>query len=160
LDGIPVSRLQEGEREKLVSSRIICTYESWARTKRSSRANAVRRAGPVYRSESTLGSLFSRTHCVAKRIGRALAEFLFDDENAMIRIDMSEYHGEDTVARLIGATTGLRRLTRKAANFRSRCAQAVSVVLFDKSKKRIRTCSTCCCKCSTTAASRTGREKR
>src|SRR5205814_3393524 len=104
---IPVSRLQEAEREKLVKleehlhQRVVGQDEAIKAV-----ANAVRRARAGLQDPNRpLGSfIFLGTTGVGKtELSRALAEFLFDDENAMIRIDMSEYMEKHTVARLIGA---------------------------------------------------------
>src|SRR5436190_72866 len=104
--GIPVSRLQEGEREKLVKLeehlhlRVIGQDEAIKAV-----SNAVRRARAGLQDPNRpLGSfIFLGPTGVGKtELARALAEFLFDDENAMIRIDMSEYMEKHTVARLIG----------------------------------------------------------
>src|SRR5438034_248451 len=107
---IPVSRLQEGEREKLIKLeehlhlRVVGQDEAIKAV-----ANAVRRARAGLQDPNRpLGcSFFSHRLGWAKtELSRALAEFLFDDENAMIRIDMSEYLEKHTVARLIGAPPG------------------------------------------------------
>src|SRR5712691_3760978 len=104
---IPVSRLQEGEREKLVKleehlhQRVVGQNEAIKAV-----SNAVRRARAGLQDPNRpLGSfIFLGPTGVGKtELSRALAEFLFDDENAMIRIDMSEYMEKHTVARLIGA---------------------------------------------------------
>src|SRR6266480_391439 len=108
--GIPVSRLQEGEREKLVKleghlhERVVDQEIAIKAV-----ANAVRRARAGLQDPNRpLGSfIFLGPTGVGKtELSRALAEFLFDDENAMIRIDMSEYMEKHTVARLIGAPPG------------------------------------------------------
>src|SRR6478609_8101170 len=108
--GIPVSRLQEGEREKLVKLedhlhlRVVGQNEAIKAV-----SNAVRRARAGLQDPNRpLGSfIFLGPTGVGKtELARALAEFLFDDENAMIRIDMSEYMEKHTVARLIGAPPG------------------------------------------------------
>src|SRR5881398_872222 len=107
---IPVSRLQEGERQKLVRleehlhQRVIGQDEAIKAV-----SNAVRRARAGLQDENKpIGSfIFLGPTGVGKtELSRALAEFLFDDENAMIRIDMSEYMEKHTVARLIGAPPG------------------------------------------------------
>src|SRR5437879_4429712 len=107
---IPVSRLQEGEREKLVKleehlhQRVVGQDEAIKAV-----SNAVRRArAGLQDTNRPLGSfIFLGPTGVGKtELSRALAEFLFDDENAMIRIDMSEYMEKHTVARLIGARPG------------------------------------------------------
>src|SRR5256714_116361 len=108
--GILVSRLQEGEREKLVKLeghlhlRVVGQDEAIKAV-----ANAVRRARAGLQDPNRpLGSfIFLGPTGVGKtELSRALAEFLFDDENAMIRIDMSEYMEKHTVSRLIGAPPG------------------------------------------------------
>src|SRR5438270_3677509 len=100
---IPVSRLQEGEREKLVKleehlhQRVVGQDEAIKAV-----SNAVRRARAGLQDPNRpLGSfIFLGPTGVGKtELSRALAEFLFDDENAMIRIDMSEYMEKHTVAR-------------------------------------------------------------
>src|SRR5437867_489668 len=107
---IPVSRLQEGERQKLVKLeehlhlRVVGQDEAIKAV-----ANAVRRARAGLQDPNRpLGSfIFLGPTGVGKtELSRALAEFLFDDENAMIRIDMSEYMEKHTVARMIGAPPG------------------------------------------------------
>src|SRR5438309_1107865 len=107
---IPVSRLQEGEREKLVKleehlhQRVDGTDEGIKAV-----SNDVRRARAGLQDPNRpIGSfIFLGPTGVGKtELSRALAEFLFDDENAMIRIDMSEYMEKHTVARLIGAPPG------------------------------------------------------
>ncbi|MEQ1843045.1 MAG: AAA family ATPase, partial [Verrucomicrobiales bacterium] len=107
---IPVSRLQEGERSKLVSmetrlgDRVIGQRKAVQAV-----SNAVRRARAGLQDENRpIGSfLFLGPTGVGKtELSRALAEFLFDDENAMVRIDMSEYMEKHSVSRLIGAPPG------------------------------------------------------
>ncbi len=108
--GIPVSRLQEGERSKLVQmeerlgARVIGQKPAVLAV-----SNAVRRARAGLQDENRpIGSfLFLGPTGVGKtELSRALAEFLFDDENAMVRLDMSEYMEKHSVARLIGAPPG------------------------------------------------------
>src|ERR1041385_6289358 len=107
---IPVSRLHEGERQKLVKmeerlmQRVIGQKEAVVAV-----SNAVRRARAGLQDENRpIGSfIFLGPTGVGKtELSHALAEFLFDDENAMIRVDMSEYMEKHTVARLIGAPPG------------------------------------------------------
>jgi len=108
--GIPVSRLLEGEREKLMRmedelhKRVVGQDEAVRAV-----SNAVRRARaglqPPNRPIGTF--LFLGPTGVGKtELARALAEFLFDTEEAMVRIDMSEYQEKHTVSRLIGAPPG------------------------------------------------------
>jgi len=108
--GIPVSRLLEGEVQKLISmeerlhDRVVGQEQAIEAV-----SSAVRRARAGLQDPNRpLGSfLFLGPTGVGKtELARALAEFLFDDEQAMIRLDMSEYMEKHTVARLIGAPPG------------------------------------------------------
>jgi ATP-dependent Clp protease ATP-binding subunit ClpB len=137
--GIPVSRLREGEREKLVkmeerlSKRVI--GQKLAITAVS---NAVRRARAGLQDENKpIGSfIFLGPTGVGKtELSRALAEFLFDDENAMIRIDMSEYMEKHTVARLIGAPPGYVGYEEGGQLSEAVRRKPYSVVLFDEIEK-------------------------
>ena len=107
---IPVSRLMEGEVQKLIHmeerlhQRVIGQDEAI-----NAVSNAIRRARAGLQDPNRpLGSfLFLGPTGVGKtELARALAEFLFDDEQAMIRIDMSEYQEKHTVSRMIGAPPG------------------------------------------------------
>jgi ATP-dependent Clp protease ATP-binding subunit ClpB len=108
--GIPVSRLLEGEVEKLLKMedrlhRRVVGQDEAIRVV----SNAVRRARAGLQDPNRpLGSfMFLGPTGVGKtELARALAEFLFDDEDAMVRVDMSEYQERHTVARLIGAPPG------------------------------------------------------
>jgi ATP-dependent Clp protease ATP-binding subunit ClpB len=108
--GIPVSRLMEGEMAKLVRmedvlhTRIIGQHEAV-----SAVANAIRRSrAGLSDPNRPIGSfLFLGPTGVGKtELARTLAEFLFDDERAMVRIDMSEYQEKHNVSRLVGAPPG------------------------------------------------------
>ncbi len=108
--GIPVSRMMESEREKLVHmeerirQRVIGQDEAVEAV-----SNAIRRARAGLQEEARpIGSfIFLGATGVGKtELARALAEFLFDDEGAMVRIDMSEYMERHSVSRLIGAPPG------------------------------------------------------
>jgi ATP-dependent Clp protease ATP-binding subunit ClpB len=108
--GIPVKRMLESERSKLINmeerihQRVISQDEAV-----SSVSNAIRRSRAGLQDEyKPLGSfIFIGTTGVGKtEMARALAEFLFDDEQAIIRIDMSEYMEKHSVSRLIGAPPG------------------------------------------------------
>src|SRR6202034_2179229 len=108
--GVPVSRLMEGEVQKLVRlestlhERVVGQDEAV-----SAVANAIRRSrAGLSDPNRPIGSfLFLGPTGVGKtELARALAEYLFDDERAMIRIDMSEYQEKHTVARMIGAPPG------------------------------------------------------
>jgi ATP-dependent Clp protease ATP-binding subunit ClpB len=136
---IPVSRLQEGERAKLVKleqhlhERVV---DQEAAIKAVS--NAVRRARAGLQDPNRpLGSfIFLGPTGVGKtELSRALAEFLFDDENAMIRIDMSEYMEKHTVARLIGAPPGYVGYEEGGQLSEAVRRRPYSVILFDEIEK-------------------------
>jgi ATP-dependent Clp protease ATP-binding subunit ClpB len=108
--GIPVDRLLEGETEKLIHmedrlhQRVVGQDEAVAAV-----ANALRRARTGLQDpDRPIGSfVFLGPTGVGKtELARALAEFMFDDERAMVRIDMSEYQERHTVSRLVGAPPG------------------------------------------------------
>ncbi len=136
---IPVSRLQEGERSKLVSmesrlgERVIGQRKAVQAV-----SNAVRRARAGLQDENRpIGSfLFLGPTGVGKtELSRALAEFLFDDENAMIRIDMSEYMEKHSVSRLIGAPPGYVGYEEGGQLSESVRRKPYSVVLLDEVEK-------------------------
>ncbi len=137
--GIPVSRLQEGEREKLVKmeerlgKRVIGQKQAIQAV-----SNAVRRARSGMQDENRpIGSfIFLGPTGVGKtELARALAEFLFDDENAMVRIDMSEYMEKHTVARLIGAPPGYVGYEEGGQLSEAVRRRPYSVILFDEIEK-------------------------
>ncbi len=137
--GIPASRLLEGEVEKLVHmeerlhQRVVGQNEAV-----SAVANAVRRARAGLQDPNRpLGSfLFLGPTGVGKtELARALAEFLFDDEQAMIRIDMSEYMEKHTVARLIGAPPGYVGYDEGGQLTEAVRRRPYSVILFDEIEK-------------------------
>lgn len=137
--GIPVSRLQEGEREKLVhmeerlGKRVIGQKKAIAAV-----ANAVRRArSGLGDPNRPVGSfIFLGPTGVGKtELARALAEFLFDDENNIVRIDMSEYMEKHTVARLIGAPPGYVGYEEGGQLSEAVRRHPYSVVLFDEIEK-------------------------
>jgi ATP-dependent Clp protease ATP-binding subunit ClpB len=136
---IPVSRLQEGERQKLVKleehlhQRVVGQNEAIKAV-----SNAVRRARAGLQDPNRpLGSfIFLGPTGVGKtELSRALAEFLFDDENAMIRIDMSEYMEKHTVARLIGAPPGYVGYEEGGQLSEAVRRRPYSVILFDEVEK-------------------------
>ena len=136
---IPVSRLQEGEREKLIKleahlhQRVVGQDEAIKAV-----SNAVRRArAGLQDPDRPIGSfIFLGPTGVGKtELSRALAEFLFDDENAMIRIDMSEYMEKHTVARLIGAPPGYVGYEEGGQLSEAIRRKPYSVVLFDEIEK-------------------------
>jgi ATP-dependent Clp protease ATP-binding subunit ClpB len=137
--GVPVSRMLEGEREKLMhmeqrlGKRVIGQEEAIEAVSNAVRRNRAGLGDP----NRPIGSfLFLGPTGVGKtELTKALAEFLFDDENAMVRIDMSEFMEQHSVARLIGAPPGYvgyeegGRLT-EAVRRRPYC-----VILFDEIEK-------------------------
>lgn len=137
--GIPVSKLLEGEVEKLVKmeerlhQRVIGQDEAVKAV-----SNAVRRARAGLQDPNRpLGSfLFLGPTGVGKtELARALAEFLFDDEAATVRLDMSEYMEKHTVARLIGAPPGYVGYDEGGQLTESVRRKPYSVVLFDEIEK-------------------------
>ncbi len=137
--GIPVSRLQEAERSKLVHmeerlrERVV-----GQRAAISAVSNAVRRARAGLQDENRpIGSfLFLGPTGVGKtELSKALAEFLFDDENAMTRIDMSEYMEKHAVSRLIGAPPGYVGYDEGGQLSEAVRRRPYSVVLFDEVEK-------------------------
>jgi len=136
---IPVSRLQEGERQKLVRleehlhQRVVGQDAAIKAV-----ASAIRRARAGLQDENKpIGSfIFLGPTGVGKtELSRALAEFLFDDENAMIRIDMSEYMEKHTVSRLIGAPPGYVGYEEGGQLSEAVRRKPYSVVLFDEIEK-------------------------
>jgi ATP-dependent Clp protease ATP-binding subunit ClpB len=137
--GIPVSRLQEGEREKLLRleehlhQRVVDQDEAIKAV-----SNAVRRARAGLQDPNRpIGSfIFLGPTGVGKtELSRALAEFLFDDEHAMIRIDMSEYMEKHTVSRLIGAPPGYVGYEEGGQLSEAVRRRPYSVILFDEIEK-------------------------
>src|SRR3984893_5301385 len=137
--GMPVSRLQESQKEKLIhmeerlGERVIGQREAIRAV-----SNAVRRARAGLQDENRpIGSfIFLGPTGVGKtELSRALAEFLFDDENAMIRLDMSEYMEKHTVARLIGAPPGYVGYEEGGQLSEAVRRKPYCVVLFDEIEK-------------------------
>ncbi|MGQ9554271.1 MAG: ATP-dependent chaperone ClpB [Anaerolineae bacterium] len=137
--GIPVSRLLEGEVQKLLrmearlKQRVVGQDHAIEVV-----ANAVRRArAGLQEPNRPIGSfIFLGPTGVGKtELARALAEFLFDDEDAMIRIDMSEYQERHTVARLIGAPPGYVGYEEGGQLTEAVRRRPYSVVLFDEIEK-------------------------
>jgi ATP-dependent Clp protease ATP-binding subunit ClpB len=137
--GIPVSRMLESEREKLIKMeerlqlRVVGQHEALRAV-----ANAVRRSRSGLQDPNRpIGSfIFLGPTGVGKtETARALAEFLFDDENAMVRIDMSEYMEKHTVARLIGAPPGYIGYEEGGQLSEAVRRRPYSVVLFDEIEK-------------------------
>jgi ATP-dependent Clp protease ATP-binding subunit ClpB len=137
--GIPISKLLEGEREKLLymeerlHKRVIGQDEAIQAV-----ANAVRRARAGMQDPNRpIGSfIFLGPTGVGKtELARALAEFLFDDQDNMIRVDMSEYQERHTVARLIGAPPGYVGYDEGGQLTEAVRRKPYSVVLFDEIEK-------------------------
>ncbi len=137
--GIPVSKMLEGEVQKLVHmeerlrQRVIGQDEALERV-----ANAIRRSRAGLRiRERPIGSfIFLGPTGVGKtELARALAEFLFDDEHAMVRIDMSEYMEKHSVSRLIGAPPGYVGYEEGGQLTEQVRRRPYSVILFDEIEK-------------------------
>ena len=137
--GIPVSRLLEGEREKLVhmEERLNCRVVGQAEAT-GAVARAVRRArAGIGDPGRPIGSfIFLGPTGVGKtELAKALAEFLFDDEEAIVRLDMSEYMEKHAVARLIGAPPGYVGYEEGGYLTESVRRKPYSVILFDEVEK-------------------------
>jgi ATP-dependent Clp protease ATP-binding subunit ClpB len=137
--GIPVSKLVEGEVEKLLSmeerlsARVVGQGEALAAA-----AAAVRRARSGLQDPNRpIGSfIFLGPTGVGKtETARALAEFLFDDESAMVRLDMSEYMEKHTVSRLLGAPPGYVGYEEGGQLTEAVRRRPYAVVLFDEIEK-------------------------
>ncbi len=137
--GVPVSKMLEGEMQKLVAMeenlgrRVVGQGEALAAV-----ANAVRRARAGLQDPNRpVGSfIFLGPTGVGKtETARALAEFLFDDEKAMVRLDMSEYMEKHAVARMIGAPPGYVGYEEGGQLTEAVRRRPYSVVLFDEIEK-------------------------
>ncbi|MFO0556377.1 MAG: AAA family ATPase, partial [Polyangiales bacterium] len=137
--GIPVSKMLEGEQQKLLrmesvlASRVVGQKEAVIAV-----SNAVRRSRAGLGDENKpIGSfLFLGPTGVGKtELARALAEFLFDDEKNIVRIDMSEYMEKHSVARLIGAPPGYVGFDEGGQLTEAVRRRPYSVVLFDEVEK-------------------------
>ena len=137
--GIPVSRLMEGEIQKLLKmeerlhQRVVGQDEAITAV-----SNAIRRArAGLQDPHRPLGSfIFLGPTGVGKtELARALAEFLFDDEQAMVRIDMSEYQEKHTVSRMIGAPPGYVGYDEAGQLTEAVRRRPYAVVLFDEVEK-------------------------
>ncbi|MGR3715517.1 MAG: ATP-dependent chaperone ClpB [Thermohalobaculum sp.] len=137
--GIPVDKMLEGERDKLlrmeqvIGERVIGQGQAVTAV-----ANSVRRSrAGLSDPNRPMGSfLFLGPTGVGKgRVAKALAEFLFDDDQAMVRIDMSEYMEKHSVARLIGAPPGYVGYEEGGALTEAVRRRPYQVVLFDEVEK-------------------------
>jgi ATP-dependent Clp protease ATP-binding subunit ClpB len=137
--GIPVSKMLKSEREKLLHleeelhKRVVGQEEAI-----SALADAIRRSrAGLQDARRPIGSfIFLGTTGVGKtELAKALAEYLFDDENAMVRIDMSEYQERHTVSRLIGAPPGYVGYEESGQLSEAVRRKPYSVVLLDEIEK-------------------------
>ncbi len=137
--GIPVDKMLEGEKEKLVhmedflSKRVIGQKDAITAV-----ANAVRRSrAGISDHRQPIGSfLFLGPTGVGKtELSKALAEFLFNDESAMLRVDMSEYMEKHSVARLIGSPPGYVGYEEGGALTEAVRRRPYQVILFDEIEK-------------------------
>ncbi len=137
--GIPVDKMLEGEREKLIkmedylSKRVVGQKEAIVAV-----SNAVRRSrAGISESRQPIGSfLFLGPTGVGKtELSKVLAEFLFNDENAILRIDMSEYMEKHSVARLIGSPPGYVGYEEGGALTEAVRRRPYQVILFDEIEK-------------------------
>ncbi len=137
--GIPVSRMMEGEKEKLLKMEDRLGLRVIGQEKGTiAVANAVRRARSGLQDPNRpIGSfIFLGPTGVGKtELARALAEFLFDDEQYMVRVDMSEYMEKHSVARLIGAPPGYVGYDEGGYLTEAVRRHPYSVVLFDEIEK-------------------------
>jgi ATP-dependent Clp protease ATP-binding subunit ClpC len=139
MTGIPVDRLMEGEADKLlhmeerIHQRIVDQNEAVAAV-----SDAIRRARSGLKDpKRPIGSfVFLGPTGVGKtELAKALAEFMFDDEDAMVRIDMSEYQERHTVSRLIGAPPGYVGYEEGGSLTEAVRRRPYRVVLFDEVEK-------------------------
>ena len=137
--GIPVSRMLEGEVQKLLQmeerlgSRVVGQQEALAAV-----SNAIRRArAGIQDPNRPLGSFFflGPTGVGKTELAKALAEFLFDSDQAMIRIDMSEYMEKHAVSRLVGAPPGYVGYEEGGQLTESIRRKPYSVILLDEVEK-------------------------
>ena len=137
--GIPVNKMMQSEREKLLHledelhKRVVGQDEAITAV-----SDAIRRSrAGLQDAKRPIGSfIFMGTTGVGKtELAKALAEFLFDDENAMVRIDMSEYQERHTVSRLIGAPPGYVGYEESGQLTEAVRRKPYSVILLDEIEK-------------------------
>ena len=152
--GIPVNKMLQSERDKLLHLeqelhlRVVGQDEAIAAV-----SDAVRRSrAGLQDPKRPIGSfIFLGTTGVGKtELAKALADYLFDDESLMTRIDMSEYQEKHSVSRLIGAPPGYVGYDEGGQLTEAVRRKPYSVVLFDEIEKHIPMCSIFCCKFWTT----------
>ena len=148
--GIPVTRMLQSERQKLLNletelhMRVVGQDEAIAAV-----SDAIRRSrAGLQDMHRPIGSfIFLGTTGVGKtELAKALAEFLFNNENNMVRIDMSEYQERHTVSRLIGAPPGYVGYEESGQLTEAVRRKPYSVVLLDEIEKRILMFSMSCCR--------------
>ena len=153
--GIPVFKLTEEETARLLRmedelhKRVVGQEQA---IKAVSQAIRRTRAGLKDPKRPGGSFIFAGPSGVGKtELSKALAEFLFGDDDALIQLDMSEFHDRYTVSRLVGAPPGYvgydegGQLTEKVRR------KPFSWCCSTRSRRRTRTCSTRCCRCSRTA---------
>jgi ATP-dependent Clp protease ATP-binding subunit ClpB len=159
--GIPVTRMLETEQDRLthledhLHERVVNQNEAI-----SAVSNAVRRSrAGLQDPDRPVGSfIFLGPTGVGKtETARALAEFLFDNEDAMVRIDMSEYMERHSVSRLIGAPPGYVGYEEGGQLTEASGGGPIRWCYSTRSRRRTRRCSTSCCRSWTTGDSRTAR---
>ena len=137
--GIPVDKMLEGEREKLLhmedflAKRVVGQKEAIVAV-----SNAVRRSrAGISESRQPIGSFFfvGPTGVGKTELSKALAEFLFNDESAMLRVDMSEYMEKHSVARLIGSPPGYVGYEEGGVLTEAVRRRPYQVILFDEIEK-------------------------
>jgi ATP-dependent Clp protease ATP-binding subunit ClpB len=164
--GIPVNKMLEGEAEKLLKmeERLEPAGRRPRRGRQGAIARAVRRGRVGLRDPGKpIGSfLFLGPSGVGKtELGKALAEFLFDDELALTRLDMSEFMERHMAQRLIGAPPGYADSDQGGFLTEAVRRRPYSGAALRRGREGPRkTCSTCCSRCSTTAASPTAAAAR
>ena len=162
--GVPVTKMLESEKAKLLDmenrlrTRVVGQDEAVAAVSSAVRRNRAGLGDP----NLPVGSfLFLGPTGVGKTaLARALAEFLFDDESALRRIDMSEYMEKHSVSRLIGAPPGYIGHGEGGQLIEPVPPARPSSSCSMRSKRLTPTYGTCCCKCSTTAGSPTRKVAR
>ena len=137
--GIPVDKMLEGEREKLLGMEAIIGQRIIGQSEAvSSVANAIRRSrAGLAEPHQPMGSflMLGPTGVGKTELAKALAEFLFDNDDAVLRIDMSEYMEKHAVARLIGAPPGYIGYEEGGSLTEAVRRRPYQVVLFDEIEK-------------------------
>ncbi len=152
--GIPVGRLLQGETEKLLNlERELGRRLIGQRDAVKAVSDAVRRSrAGISDPHRPVGSfLFLGPTGVGKtELAKSLADFLFDDEHAMVRIDMSEYGEKHSVSRLVGAPPGYIGYEQGGQLTEAVRRRPTRWCCSTRSRRRTPRCSTCCCRSWTT----------